>query len=412
MSLGSLLAITPGTVDAAAQRPDLITVMVDDLGYLADERVLERLPNIRETFVDGGLRLKQMYGQTPLCSPGRAMFLTGQNSLHNGVVKNDASLLKEQRTIAWALERAGYHTMLVGKYMNGWDPADVPVGWTQASIFNGNDDRIQQEAVAWLEDAPLHKPVFAWLSTYAPHRCKAGAHPDYDCFAPLVPERFRGAPECGDIAPFDPPTYRTWSVARPPPRNMPDWPQGWRLTTICESLLAVDEMVGAVRKAQESRDRPAYFLFLSDNGVAWGQKGYPGKRVPLSTRLPMYVSGPGIRPGSRSSRLLSLIDVAPTLKQLGRAKMPSVDGRSFVPLLEGRPFDGRRAVLERSWDRDVRWEAIRKSKWRYIRWADGKKELYMLTTDPWEQRNLAWRRAAMARRLDKELDELIARSRS
>ena len=39
-----------------------------------------------------------------------------------------------------------------------------PSGWTQASIFNGNDDRIKQEAVAWLEDAPLHKLVFAWLS--------------------------------------------------------------------------------------------------------------------------------------------------------------------------------------------------------------------------------------------------------
>lgn len=121
LSVGSLLAITPASVSADSARPDVIAVMVDDLGYLPRNSVLERLPNIRSTFIDGGLELRRMYGQTPLCSPGRANFLAGQNSLRNGVIKNNSAPVDTSKTIERALKRTGYHTALVGKYFIDWD---------------------------------------------------------------------------------------------------------------------------------------------------------------------------------------------------------------------------------------------------------------------------------------------------
>ena len=411
LSISAAIAITPSSVQAESQRPDIITIMVDDLGFLPKNSVLKRLPNIRETFLDGGLELRRMYGQTPVCSPGRANFLTGQNSLHNGVTENNSPPANPNKTVALALQRAGYHTTLIGKYFIDWDPSRNPKGWSDVSLFH-DPGRLVSESVESLARAPKSQPVFAWLSATAPHRCNSARYPDDDCRRPYVPERFRDAPECRGIAPFKPPTYRTWKPPKPFPRDMPYWPQGWDLVSICESMLQVDEMVGAITEAQEARGRPAYYLFFSDNGMAWGQKGFPGKRVPPSTRLPMYVSGPGIAGGSSSGKLLSIIDIAPTIASLGKANMPWVDGRSFKKLIKGEPFAGRKRALEHSFKAKARWSAVRYKNWRYIRWANGRKQLYHLTKDRWEQRNLVKKKPALASRLDRELKIMIERSKS
>ena len=86
------------TVPASA-RPDEIVVMVDDLGAI-DDRILERLPNIKALFLENGLQYDDAYSETPLCCPGRASFLTGQHTAHHGVVMNDARLLDPSHTIA------------------------------------------------------------------------------------------------------------------------------------------------------------------------------------------------------------------------------------------------------------------------------------------------------------------------
>jgi arylsulfatase A-like enzyme len=410
LSVGSLLAITPASVSADSGRPDVIAVMVDDLGYVPRNSVLERLPNIRSTFIDGGLELQRMYGQTPLCSPGRANFLTGQNSLRNGVIKNNSAPVDTSKTVARALKKSGYHTSLVGKYFIDWDETKKPGGWSEASIFR-DTERLQAESLDALARAPKSKPLFAWISATAPHRCRPQDHPGYDCAGPYVPERHRGAAECAGIEPFKPPTYRSWAKPRPFPRNMPDRPDGWDLVQICESMLQVDEMLGAVKAAQQGRDRPVYYVFFSDNGMAWGQKGFPAKHVPPATQLPMFVAGPGVARGAKSGKLLSIIDIAPTIAALGKTRMPSADGRSFKALLRGKAFSGRKRALEHGFTSRAKWSAVRYKNWRYIRWADGRKQLFHLTQDPWEQKNIVAKKRDLARRLDRELTQMVARSK-
>ena len=81
--------------------------MVDDLGYLQDDRVLERLPNIRELWLEGGLRFERMYDQTPLCSPSRVSMLTGKNTLDHGVVEERPAALRRQREHRRGASRRG-----------------------------------------------------------------------------------------------------------------------------------------------------------------------------------------------------------------------------------------------------------------------------------------------------------------
>jgi N-acetylglucosamine-6-sulfatase len=410
LGLSSALAITPARVEAAAQRPDIIAVMVDDLGFEPENRILKRLPNIREHFVDGGMQLRRMYGQTPLCGPSRANFLTGQSSMRTGVRTNNDHITRGTRTIAVALRRAGYHTMMFGKYLNKAKLGAKPRGWSRFQI-TWSRERVADESASWVEDAPADRPLFAWFSSTAPHQCKQGSRVDYDCNNPWVPERYRGAEECAGIEPFLPPTYRTWQPARPFPFNMPDWTEGWKLTPICESLLTVDRLVGRVVQAQRSRGRPAYLMLLSDNGMAWGRKGHPAKHVPESLQLPMFIKGPGIEGGSKDYKLLSLIDVAPTFAELGEASLPRADGRSFASLLRGQPFAGRGRILEHSFVPKATWQALRNKQWHYLRWPSGHKELYRISADPWEERDLRHQRRWKVKQLDRKLDELIRKNR-
>ena len=159
---------------------------------------------------------------------------------------------------------------------------------------------------------------------------------------------------------------------------MPDWPDGWKLVDVCESLLVVDRMVGDLVKEQAKRDRPAYFVFLSDNGMAWGQHGDPFKRVPWSTQMPFYVNGPGVEPGD-SEDLLSIIDVPVTIADIAGGRMPWADGRSFLDLLNGEG-SGLDEMLHVQFGI---WNGVRTLDRYYVRWDDGTQELYAYRDDPW-----------------------------
>ena len=415
----------------AADRPDIIVIMVDDLGYLDDDRIIKRLPNIRGVFRDGGKRFRQMYDETPLCCPARATFLTGRHTLHHGVTRNDGDLLDASTTVAVALDAAGYHTVQVGKYLNGYTGDHRPVGWDHTSLVRSQshatfwrdgeavsyspqhvDQAISTQAIDLVRAAPRDQPLFGWIATSAPHACQSTG--EALCYEPVVLASDRGADACADIPKFKPPSYRAWTTPQVFPREMPDWPAGWRLRSACESLLVVDRMVGQIVDTQAERDRPAWFVFMSDNGMSWGQKGFPQKHVPTATRLPFYVAGPGVT-RSASDALLSNIDIAPTLADIGGADLPTADGTSFLPLLRGEPFTGHPYLLELQTTSHttarIYWAAVRTREWRLIRWSTGRRELYRLSSDPWELTNLVTTNRPTANMLEARLDALLLASR-
>jgi len=422
------LPVGSETAATESAAPDVIIVMVDDLGYLADERVLERLPNIRSLWLDEGLRFDRMYDQTPLCSPSRASLLTGKDTLHHGVVRNDPRALDESETIAVAAQEAGYHSLVVGKYLNRYDGSVSPPGWDHAFLLKSetrpsfwkdgrsvsykdrfSDDVIRQQAVRWLRQAPTDEPLLALVSPGAPHVCESVGE---QCYEPEVMPRDQGARECRGVPAFRPPSYTIRTNPREV-REMPPWPAGWRLRRVCESLLVVDRTVGQMVAAQAERQREAWFIFLSDNGMSWGQKGFSLKHTPPASHAPFFVAGPGLAPGSTEA-LTSKIDIAPTIAEMAGLELPWADGASFAPLLRGETSAGRSEMIEvmpRSNDLGYAgWSALRTPEHRLIKWDTGQTELYDLAADPWERRDLASAEPEMAAAMEARLDELLAAS--
>ncbi len=386
----------------AGLAPDIVVFMVDDLGAI-DERILSRLPNISDFFLQRGLRFDQAYDETPLCCPGRASFLTGMHTRRHGVIANDATLLDPSRTIATALHDVGYYTIHVGKYLNGVEHLSdlTPPGWDQASMLvswrrnvssrfvvqgsmksKGFSDRFTADrSLKLLQAAPSDRPVFMWLTPHAPHF--ANGHQKSPWITD-VEKRYLNDPRCSNIERWSPPTYRSSKM-----------PSGFPLDEICRSLLTTDDMVGAIKAEMDRQGRDPIYVFTSDNGMSWGRDGYPLKNVPQSGRVPLYFSGHGIVAGSTSA-LVSNIDLAPTLVEFAGTSMPWADGRSYSSVLLGTSTVFNDWILE---DHPIGgttgtspattgpWWGIRTPEWHFVHW--GNEALYYLPDDPWEQSNLA-----------------------
>ncbi len=388
-----------GALGATAAKPDIIVIMVDDLGAI-DNRVLDRLPNIRQLFLHGGLRFDSAYSETPLCCPGRAAFLTGQHTRNHGVTKNRATLLNPARTLATALHELGYQTGLFGKYLNksGELPDKTPPGWDRVVMLLSNsanptnwavdgvplsvgyhDRYTLDQSTDWVRSVGAERPLFAWVNPRAPHFAPGETNRPW---IPAVEQRYRGDPRCSDIPRWNPPAY---AYAKQP--------SGFPLDDICRSLLTVDEMVGSLREAQSRRGRPAVWVMTSDNGMAWGWHGFPLKNVPEAGRLPLFFSGAGVVQGSTAA-LVSNIDLGPTLAEVGGTAMPWADGQSVESLLRGGS-GGREWVLEDHplggytggpWRSP--WWGIRTSEWHLLKIGTQPSVLYNIARDPWEQRPL------------------------
>jgi arylsulfatase A-like enzyme len=181
-----------------------------------------------------------------------------------------------------------------------------------------------------------------------------------------------------------------------------------------EMLQAVDELLGRLREALEDLGvaENTLLVFTSDNGMAWGEHRYfrPGKLCPGEecVRIPLVIRYPHLTPlGHEEDSLVSHVDLAPLLAQLAGAKLPpDRDGRPELwRTLDGTLRAPRENVLFEVYTRPPvetgiwSWVGLRTDRWKYVEYATGESELYDLTNDPWELRNLARRPRQMRLRV-------------
>jgi iduronate 2-sulfatase len=154
----------------------------------------------------------------------------------------------------------------------------------------------------------------------------------------------------------------------------------------------VDDQLGKVLHAlEDSRYAGNTIVVLwSDHGQNLGEKKHWRKQSlwEESTRVPLFVKVPGHpSAGQQTQRVVSLLDVYPTLVDLCGLPMPAkLEGQSLAPLLENPEQAWNRPVLSTWYYRN---HAVRSEDWRYIRYRDGSEELYDHRTDPGEHVNLA-----------------------
>ncbi len=358
-----------------SSQPSIVLLLIDDFPAM-DNRVFERLPNIKATFLDQGTSFVNYWANFSLCCPGRAALLSGQRDDHNGVMRNSAKLFDPTETIATELQSVGYYTGIIGKYFNGTSAlaSKTPPGWDYVAIkdeppyfgyplwingqrehhgFRASDysvDVMADESISFFENAPTDRPLFAYLTPNATHGGYDENH-QKDGKQPVAAPRFRGDPRCTGIPNWDPASFNEADVSDKPSyvRKLPllSYTDGWDLTKACESLLAVDEWLGRdikILKAEGRYDN-TIFILSSDNGMGWGAHRILGKIAPYTAQMPLYVSWPAVsgKSVSEDTTLVSNIDIAPTLCEIAGCTMGpypdgyGVDGQSFAGLIGGGP---------------------------------------------------------------------------
>jgi N-acetylglucosamine-6-sulfatase len=444
--LAILLLLGAFTGLSAATRPNLVLVLTDDQDLVLGS--LNFMPKTRALIGDQGMTFSNHFVPLSLCCPSRSTILTGLHVHNHRVLTNFPpdggferfdQLKHEERTLAIALHDAGYRTALFGKYLNGYpngeDLTYVPPGWDEwASPVKGSPyaayrytlnengklvahgskaedymtDVLAAKAVDFVRRAsPTGQPFFLYLATYAPHR-------------PSTPAKRHAGLFPGLQAP------RTPSFNEPDVRDKPA-----RIRTLkrldasrvavidalyrkqMQSLQAVDEAVAAVVQALRDSGRldDTFIVFTSDNGFHMGQHRLePGKYTPYEpdVHVPLLVRGPGVPRGLTVDALTLSVDFAPTFAELAGATLPvEADGRSLVPLLEGKPpASWRQAVLleqfavppappktsELQEPDDASsypsHRGIRTATYKYVEYGTGEKEVYDLKKDPDERLNL------------------------
>jgi N-acetylglucosamine-6-sulfatase len=501
----------------ATEQPNFVVIQTDDQTIDSlyatmggGTEPIPVMPNTLALIADKGVALNRYYVSYPLCCPSRVSLLTGRYA-HNHNVRGNVQPNggyfgfsfrgANTHNLAVWLQQAGYRTIHVGKFLNGYgdEPYDngatVPPGWSAWHTVlkadtdhyfygytlndNGSIDGPFGDSGSWetreygerddfgcptaplngkpclyetdvftriaseeLLGTPADKPFYLQLDYTAPHgdfRRPAGPEPATRHYgsaagAPLPHSKSQGVNE-GNVA--DKPRF-----IREAPFLSPTELHTYRVyyEKQLESLRSIDDGVKQVVDTLGflGRLRRTYIIFTSDNGFFFGEHRLVGGKFLAyepSTHLPFLMRGPGIKPGSSTGELAMNIDIAPTILELAHATADkSIDGRSLIPYVTDTSLRTRRPLLFESFveTNDVEangaepskparpgtaaraaelrdessatgrsgeakasisappkdYEGIRLGPYKYIEWPDGEKELYDITKDPYELRNI------------------------
>ena len=413
----------------------MVLVVTDDQRW----DTLDYMPTVSAELVRKGLMFTNAFVVNPLCCPSRASILTGTYSHANGVWSNSGShggigAFDHRATLATWLDAAGYETMLVGKYLNGYglsfSSPFVPRGWDRWLAFFGapgystysltdgtsvrsygpggaegySTDVLAAEAESFIRSAT--SPFFLYFAPFAPHTVsRFSVKP-----APRHVDAFAGVPY------MPPPSVNEADVSDKPEliRRRSTYAME-NLTEVreeqLEALLAVDDAVARMLAAlgQTGTLQNTLFIFTSDNGYSWGEHRWDGKRVPYeeSVRVPLVARWDQLdMPHRVENRFALNIDLAPTITRAAGITVRGRDGRSLLPLLRGDPVAWRSRLLveHRGALLLPSYCAVRSQSWKYVQHRTREEELYDLARDPYELRNLAARPIHRARVMASRLE--------
>ncbi len=410
----------------ATGKPNILFVLTDDM-RASD---LEYMPKTKNLLAGGGVKFTNAFVTRSLCCPSRATILRGQYS-HNhqvwstwpplGGFEKFRDLGRERSTIATWLDNAGYDTILIGKYLNGYnDTTYVPPGWdhwhgylgqysatyrinenSQAATYDRSQihdtDLFADKATHFIRNSASGRPFFMHLSTNAPHTPAYAADRHKGMF---LSEPLPKPPSFNEANVFDKPAW-----VRNKPRLTSDYVGylNFLYRQRLRALQAVDEMVGRLVSALRDTGELSntYIVFTSDNGYYLGEHRLEAKAAAYeeAIRVPLLVRGPGVPQGVNRSQMALNNDLAPTFASWAGVTPPAfVDGRSLSPLVSASPpapwrtafmVEHRRFMNEGTYTVDKPdYDAVRTSQYLYVEYQTGERELYDLSTDPYELTSL------------------------
>ncbi len=425
LSICVLSCKTNQSQDATSQKPNIIYINTDDLGY-KDTAVygstFYETPNI-DSLAKSGIVFTHGYAGAANCAPSRACLLSGMNTPKHGIYTVGTSERGDTRlrkliptvnteiladsivTMAEMLKSAGYSTATFGKWHLGKDPRtqgfDINVGgglngspgrggyfspWSVPALEDGPEgenltDRLTSEVLSYLKSYKSGKPFFIYLPFYAVHQ-------------PLMT-----FPELEE--------KYTSKKGNELQNN----------ATYAGMVETTDTNIGKLLTylKKTGLDQNTLVIFTSDNGgirkisnqdpLRAGKGSYYEGGI----RVPFIFSWPGhIKPGSTTDTPITNLDIYPTLLEITQANTAGkmLDGNSILPVLKGKTIAQRplyfhfpiylQAYSEQSdQGRDPLFRTrpgsvLIEGDWKLHQYfEDGGLELYNLKSDPGENKNLA-----------------------
>jgi arylsulfatase A-like enzyme len=415
----------PGAAGAGG-RPNLVLVFADqmrgmDMGCAGNPQV--QTPCLDRLAAEGA-RLCRAYANAPVCTPSRAVLLTGRHAIATTVVANDLPLPEGLPTLGSCMRGAGYRTAYIGKWhLDGvprsrWTPPGPRRhGFERWAAYNCSHDYLHAryygdgpepialpgyEPVAQTDlllsfiDEPDPRPFAAVLSWGPPHD-------PYEA----VPEHHR--------ARYDPAALRLRPNVRPIAPGPGDLAGGRdvRRTLACyyAHITALDEQVGRIRDHLErrGRSRDTLLVFTSDHGDMLWSQGRMMKQQPWeeSVQVPLLLRWPGRVPAGRTvADLTGLVDLLPTLLGLLGVPVPAgVQGADLSAAVLAKPAAPRArdagpasvflydlVSVDQSHRQGIpEWRGVRTARHTYARTRAGPWLLYDNERDPYQLDNLVGR---------------------
>ncbi len=410
------LIIASSGCAARSDRPNIIFVMADDLGYgdlgcYGQQKI--RTPHLDRMAAEG-IRFTQFYAGSTVCAPSRSCLMTGQHTGHTLVRGNSPRLplRPEEVTVAKVLKQAGYTTGIIGKWGLG-EPETTGIPNLQGfdewfGYLNQKNAHNYYPMYLWknqqkfpLEGNVADKGVATQRALYSHDLFTTEAlnfierHQSRPFFLYLpytIPHANNEAKAKGMEVPSD------------APYTDEPWPQAQK--NHAAMITRLDRDMGRLFEKLDTLgiDDKTVVFFTSDNGPhkeggadpnfftsSGPLRGYKRALYEGGIRVPMIARWPGkIRPGRTSDHICALWDVLPTAADLADTPSPdNIDGISMLPSLLGGQQETHEFLYWEFHERGGK-QAVRMGDWKAVRLKPGEPlELYNLKTDLGETDNLA-----------------------
>jgi arylsulfatase A-like enzyme len=334
--LWALIVAGPTAWALAADRPNILLVLSDDhscphVGCYGNPDI--KTPNL-DRFASQGMRFDRAYVSCPQCVPSRAAIMTGRSPVGIAMTRFSAPLPIDVVTYPELLRAQGYFTGVAGRTFHLDGAGNAP---ESRAVFEKHGlqtfakrlDYVKQagrrpEMLAqyreFLDAVPKGKPFFLQLCFNDPHR----------------PLDRNAIPE-----PHDPAKLKL-------PTHYPDT-QAVRedFARYYDEIARFDGDFGTVLAELDKRElaQDTVVAFMGDNGAS--QLRGKGTLYEFGIHVPLLMRWPGVvRPGSTTKELTSAEDLAPTfLGAAGLSAPKEMSGRSFLNLIQGEAFEGRKHVF-------------------------------------------------------------------
>jgi arylsulfatase A-like enzyme len=427
-------------LSAQPTRPNIVFIMTDDHAAHAISSYGSKLiktPHLDRLARDG-MRFANAFVTNSICTPSRAVILTGKYSHLNGVpVFNHID--NTQPLVSKYLQAAGYHTGMIGKWHLGGNNAQrpndgSPTGFDYWNILPGQGayfdpvmiemgqrkkltgyttDIITDLSMDFIKKRPTDKPFFLMYHHKAPHRNWQPAEKyrkQYENYEPPIPATFdddyKGKSDASRNATMhiDADLNDNDTKGKPPTGLSGAALKKWKFTRYMQDYLAcvqsVDDNIGRFLDFldQSGLAENTIVIYTSDQGFFLGEHNFYDKRFMYeeSLRTPFIVRWPKrIKAGTVSKSMILNLDFAPTFLDAAGAKIPAdMQGRSLLPLFAGKtPRDWRTSMYYRYYHPGHHNVAahygVRTQRYKLIYFHKlDQWELYDLQKDPGEMRNV------------------------